>query len=126
MYLFVLPFPFCFIRSLNLLLRLSSLSYSYLYLIMFTDFARDADDDGNDDYLNKTCNYFDSQEFNSIHFSSPGNFSIYYMNSRSLCRHFFDIQDFLATLDHSFSLYGFTETWFKEAPPSFVHISRHY
>ena len=24
------------------------------------------------------------------------------MNSRSLCRHFFDVQDFLATLDHSF------------------------
>ena len=91
---------------------------------MFTDFLSSVDDDGNNDRVNNTCDYFDSQQFNSIN-SSPGNFSIYYMNSRSLCRHFFDIQDFLATLDHSFSMYGFTETWFKEAPPSYVHMNNY-
>ena len=64
------------------------------------------------------------QQFNNID-SSHGDFSIYYMNSRSLCRHFFEIQDFLATLDHSFTIYGFTETRFKEAPPSYVHMKNY-
>ena len=77
----------------------------------------------NDDALNDDqCAYFESNEFNDLNISTPGNFSIFYMNSRSLCRHFFDIQDYLSSLHHSFFIYGFTETWFKATPPPFVHM----
>ena len=72
-----------------------------------------SDDDNDDDDDPIICAYLDSNEFNTLTAFSPGNFSIYYMNARSLCRHFFSIQDFLATLDHTFSIYGFAETWFK-------------
>ena len=59
---------------------------------MFTDSVSYIDNDGNDDNLNNTCicDYLDSQLFTRIN-SSQGNFSIYYMNSRSLCRYFFDV-----------------------------------
>ena len=78
---------------------------------MFTNSASYTDDDRNDDNLNNTCDYLDLTI--QFYYSSQGNFSIYDMNSRSLCRHLFDVQDFLATLDHSFSIYDFTETRLK-------------
>ena len=33
----------------------------------------------------------------------------------------YDIEDYLCSLNHYFSIYGFTETWFKESPPSYIH-----
>ena len=49
----------------------------------------------NDDafVMNSFCDYFDSNDFNNLNLSQEGQFSIFYMNSRSLCRHFYDIQD---------------------------------
>ena len=76
-----------------------------------------------DDDDNNTCAYFECNDFNALNISSPSDFSIYYMNARSLCGHFFSIQEFLATLEHPFSIYGFTETRFKGDPPPYVHMN---
>ena len=78
-----------------------------------------------DDASYNTCSYFDPNDFCNLKVSTPDNFSILYMNSRSLCRHFYDIHDFVLSLNHSFSIYGFSETWFKEAPPQYVHMDNY-
>ena len=62
---------------------------------------------------------------NDLDLPYDGCFSIFYMNSRSHCRHFYDIQDFLSTLNHSFSAYGFTETWFRESPPPYIKMPKY-
>ena len=91
---------------------------------MSADFVPDISSfDDNSIFDDNHCDYYESTDFNDLNISNPGIFSIFYMNSRSLSGHFYDIQDYLATLNHSFSIYGFTETWFREAPPSYVHMN---
>ncbi len=91
---------------------------TYIFADVSSDYFN-ADSDDNQ------CDYYECTDFNKLNISTPGMFSTFYMNSRSLCRHVYDIQDYLATLNHSFSIYGFTETWFKEAPPSYVHMDNY-
>ena len=69
-----------------------------------------------------SCSYYDTDGFNQLS-NSPTDFSIFYLNTRSLCKHFFDVQDYLCSLSSSFSVYGFTETWFKQTPPSYIHMN---
>lgn len=78
-----------------------------------------------DNFLDNDCAYFESNDFNQLDLNSDGQFSIFYMNSRSLCRHYYDIQHYLCSLDHRFSVYGFTETWFKGAPPPYIHMDNY-
>ncbi len=78
-----------------------------------------------DDASYNTCSYFDRNDFCNLNVSTPDNFSIFDMNARSLCRHFYDIHDFVLSLNHSFSIYGFSETWFKEAPPQYVQMDNY-
>ena len=72
---------------------------------------------------NGICYNLESDGFNALDISKEGCFSILYMNSRSLCRHFYDIQDYLSSLTHSFSIYGFSETWFRESPPPYITMA---
>ena len=71
------------------------------------------------------CSYYDTDDFNQVN-NSLGDFSIFYLNTRSLCKHFFNVQDYLCSLNSSFTVYGFTETWFKETPPPFVHMNNYH
>ena len=84
-------------------------------------------DDNVNDYSgnNDICYNIESEGFNALDIPVEGCFSIFYMNSRSLCRHFYDIQDYLSTLTHTFSIYGFSETWFRESPPPYITMANY-
>ena len=57
---------------------------------MFSDVLGTVSSVENDSLLmDNSSAYFDCNEFNNLDISDPGNFTIFYMNSRSLCRHFF-------------------------------------
>lgn len=55
------------------------------------------------------CNYHDSDTFNQIPADGP-TFSLFHANSRSLNKNLESFLDFLSTLDHDFSVIGFSET----------------
>ena len=74
--------------------------------------------------IEEICLYYYSNSFaDKIHsYVNANTFSIFHLNAQSLCSKFFKIQDFLESLHHQFSIYGYTETWFKENPLSLYNI----
>ena len=74
-----------------------------------------------EDDSGSACHNLFADSFNTFNIPNDS-FNIFYMNSRSLCKHFFDIQDYLSCLSHSFSILGFSETWFRDNPPPYVNI----
>jgi exonuclease III len=65
---------------------------------------------------NSNCNYIHPDPLAKIitDWHSPPNISFFHLNARSLKRNFNDICTLLHTINHPFTLLGFTETWFKE------------
>ena len=95
-----------------------------VYMLHLNDFSlkypRDTDDDV--DELPDTCQYHVSSSFTDSFGSSKNKFSLFHLNSRSLCNKFSNIQDFLLSLKFEFSIIGFTETWYKEQMPSIYNM----
>ena len=82
----------------------------------------DDDIDSND----RGCSYLESNEFNNLNLSNSSvHFSMFYLNARSLCKHFHNIQDYLCLLNHTFSIYAYSETWFKDTPPPYIHMENY-
>lgn len=67
------------------------------------------------------CNYYDSDTFNQIPADGP-TFSLFHANSRSLNKNLESFLDFLSTLDHDFSVIGFSETWLGNNRSPLVQI----
>ena len=100
---------------------------------MFDAFQMNENQVSNDNECN-SCDYFFSDTFSDKFCDTYTNetFSIFHLNSRSLAANYLTISDYISTLDHKFSIYAFTETWFKSnVPPlynmpgySFIHKPR--
>jgi len=60
------------------------------------------------------CVYYDSSTIHNHHPPiDKSNLSLFHLNTSSLNLHNNDVIDYLATLDHHFDIYGFSETWFN-------------
>lgn len=66
-----------------------------------------------DHIMHCECKYYNIESINRDLNPNHCNLSLFHFNARSLNRHANDVIDYLATLDHHFNIYGFTETWFK-------------
>ncbi len=65
-----------------------------------------------DNNLVYECAYYDHDNFNSTNFNKS-NLSLFHHNSRSLNKNSNNILDYVTSLNHTFDIYGFTETWFR-------------
>ena len=76
------------------------------------------------DNIDDPCNHYFSDNFNTKFSNTNSNetFSIFHLNSRSLVSNFPSISDYISTLNHRFSIYAFTETWFKPDVPSLYNL----
>ena len=89
----------------------------------------------------KNCKYYTSQEFvsafvptnnhnqsksnSSLHTanSTNNNLSLLHINSRSICKNFESVENFLCSLNRfSFSIIGISETWLKSNSPNIYNI----
>ena len=88
-----------------------------------------SDIDCNIDAIQKTrCNYYVSEDLNDLSetIKTP-ELSLFHHNIRSLNKHSSDITNYLATINHTFNIYGFTETWFKyEDDSNLIDIGENY
>ena len=67
--------------------------------------------------------YFtDSFREKASKYNNASQFSKFHLNARSLSSKFLEIKDYLYTLQHEFSIYAFTETWFKDKPSQFFNL----
>ena len=76
------------------------------------------DIDPDDNYFNRiiqyvdNCDYYDENSFQKLIKSSyNSNFSILHLNIRSIANKYDDFVNYLASLNHEFSIIGLTETW---------------
>ena len=77
----------------------------------FDDFPDDTDITNTKDI---TCRYYTTENI-STHEPSLNtcNLSLFHANTRSLNKNSNEIVNYLSTLQHHFSIYGFSETWFR-------------
>lgn len=100
---------------------------------LFDTFNDNEDNDGPGTF-ETACNYYFSDTFNSKFESYKENnvLSMFHLNCQSLASKYMSFQDYIKSLHHRFSIYAFTETWFKQNVPSmynmlgysFLHKSR--
>ena len=64
---------------------------------------------------NIACNYHDIESYTNI--TTEHSESLFHHNSRSLNKNVNDITNFISSLEHDFSIIGFTETWFTTDIP---------
>ena len=64
--------------------------------------------------MNDKCNYYLSDTFKDKFTGMNTNLSLIHINSRSLSKDFQSITDYLLSLNHTFSIIGFSETWFSD------------
>ena len=59
------------------------------------------------------CTYMNSRQFNNLfsHSSNSNCFSLFHLNIRSFKKHSVDLEEYLSTLNTSFSAIGLSETW---------------
>ena len=78
-----------------------------------------------DNDLENPCQYYFNDTFNRNFLLESDNteFSIFHLNSQSLSAKYLDISDYISTLQHKFSIYAFTETWFKPMVSSLYNMS---
>ena len=59
------------------------------------------------------CTYMNSRQFNNLfsHSSNSNCFSLFHLNIRSFKKHSVDLEEYLSTLNTSFSATGLSETW---------------
>ena len=88
-----------------------------------------SDDDCNIDDIQKPhCDYYVSDSLNDLTktIKTP-ELSLFHHNIRSLNKHSSDITNYLATINHTFDIYGFTETWFNHDDDSnLIDIGENY
>ena len=69
------------------------------------------------------CSYYLNESFNQlVKEANNTNFSVFHLNGRSVSKHFDSISDYISTLNHNFSIYGFSETRFKDTPSPLIHM----
>ena len=77
-----------------------------------------------DDDLNQfNCSYYLNDSFNQLSKETNSSFSVFHLNGCSVSKRFSTISDYISTLNHKFSVYGFSETRFKETPLPLVHMN---
>jgi hypothetical protein len=112
---------------LNTLESNNPINLDYLQNLLFNVLEPIYDDQAQDDIdpddgffslqnqTSSNCTYIYPDPLAKIisEWDSPPNISLFHLNARSLKRNFNEISTLLHTIDHPFSIMGFTETWLK-------------
>ena len=111
-----------FVHEINQFYQSERISFAQLQSLkinpFFLDDAVDKDNDQNKLYdipkTNDKCNYHCSDSFNDLIKNKQSDLSIIHFNSRSLTKNMDQITDYLKTLNNTFDILAFSETWLNK------------
>ncbi len=71
------------------------------------------------------CEYYTEDKFTSSFISNANSLSVFHMNSRSLVKHFREIELFMSNIKYNFTFIGFSETWLKSSNVDCYNITNY-